>query len=467
MKNNLKNITLFILALAFLTSCNNDDVERLESLENLDDELITEREILKETSFIVGKILQNPDAKSEVIEKMKILNKEDFNISLHALMEHYDRLPVEEHKKIGEFQNKSNNHFKNLFIEEIAENSDLYPNLKSLRESQSSDEHSKSSRSNDLYINAGIYVPYLEVNDDVNDLEKDFLTTYDPLTFQRQHVAYEFDRSGERIKEIEIDFDYVESHPVVGIVPLDPCDYDHNNCGDMEASEFDFTGEILEWEGSGNTQNQSYLMVTNENHTDFNDEDFLVSTEFTAFRSKSSAWMRMFDRRLRLRFYVARAEKITVNNDGTVTPGPHSEHLASSSIRRRRANRDDRWYEAGSALDYDWSLRKVDQTVVVLTQHSIASNASVSFEGKIGVKIDSGEVEPVGSAIVSVNIPISRSNSKFRASKKITRNAAFDYNVGTGPLPADKCHNHEGHCYFINEMHHTSFILRHYLTPKN
>lgn len=511
----MKHIFIIAIIIGLFNSCSSEIIEDAKLSEEISEEILAEREILKETSIIIGKIINNKEARNEMTSKMKIFDEKDYNISLHALMGHDSKMTYREQEKFSELQLKGTKEsvFKKMFIDEVSNNEIEYPALMSLKKNLKQKGLHNKSNENDLDINAAIYIPYLDVNEDENELGIDFYVGYDPLTFEDAEV-FKIDENGNIFDQRTANFEFVEDNRVVGIVPIDPCEYEPDNCNDfeMEPLVFDEQTNIYgsshfnqlqqfdphdgnpfiddgsswygentggggptgggnpnqgnEWDGSGNTQNTSYLMVTNENHEDFNDEDYLISTEFTAFRSKSSAWMRVFDRRLRLRFHFGRGEKLNVNENGTVTPGPESEHLASSSIRRRRAGRSHRWYDARVALDYDWSMRKVEQRLFVFTRHSIASNASVTRKAKYGVTANNGTVAPVAEDVVEVEINIQRSNSKYRATTPITRNFAFQYNVGYGPLPDDECLNYEGHCFFIHEMHHTSFILRHFITPK-
>ena len=493
-----------------MTSCTDDTLKNVDNSESMSDELLAEREILKETSFLVGKLLNNPDVRNEVITKMKIVDERDFNISLHALMGHESFMTYKEQQVSSQFLAKNNqNHFKEAFVNELSKNEIEYPSLAKMRKSQLEAGILKSGNDFELGVNAKIYIPFLEVNEDEDDLGDDFYISYDPLNFDNPE-GYIIDEDGIIKQTIEVDFDFANDNPVVAIVPIDPCEYDPDNCGDQELLplEFDpvnnfylsddpgfevptFTyhyddfqpGGIYsgsnssgsatqnsgnpnagnEWPGSGNTQRDWYLLATNENSANFHDGEFLVYTEFTAFRSRSSTWMRAYDSYLRHRFKVARGKVAIQNTNGSVVPASDSEELGGGSIRRHRAARLHRWYDLKKVVDYDWSLRKDEQVFSVWTRHNFLSNTTVNFQAKFGAEVSGDTVQPTASALITIDVPITGSSEKYRAQRAVPRSFAFGNNVGWGPTT--ECLNYEGHCFFIYNMHHTDFILRHYVSP--
>lgn len=131
--NNFKHIFIIAIMIGLFNSCSSEIIEDAKLSEEISEEILAEREILKETSIIIGKIINNKEARNEMTSKMKIFDEKDYNISLHALMGHDSKMTYREQEKFSELQLKGTKEsvFKKMFIDEVSNNEIEYPAFES------------------------------------------------------------------------------------------------------------------------------------------------------------------------------------------------------------------------------------------------------------------------------------------------------------------------------------------------
>lgn len=477
--------TMVVLIVLFIQSCTKTTDEEL-----LPDSTKQKRTLLRETSILVGMVLQNDQTRDEVVSVIHEVDPEGDAVSFSYLLGLGGTLKKNE---IGLFEKESSrasSSFKMALADHFLHNQEKFPSLaKAIQEKAGFEEGNISSRSsfdiaNELNQmleseNLQIFYPYDPEYEEDDRTVSEYILSYDPLVFTQTNEGFLFskDRTGYELIET-IDNTYVDENPVFGIVPIDPCDIQGNPCPyiTIEPTIVGIDGDLnvdgtTPWNANSSTlpplSNTPYLLTYSVDHKDIPEED-IISSYIPRIKINGTSWMGFLGRYQKLSFFRGFADKnlVTQNPDGSISVRGEGYPVKIGFRTRRRNIRRKRWLNFDVQFDPDWDMSENSQSMVVFSLHTFSGSASANVSVKAGVKLEDGEIKPHFEPGGTGTVSISTGSAKFRAAAELSRRQIFSSIVG--PDPGGKTVIDNGIEYNVKSVGIVDYYYKHWhtdLTP--
>lgn len=469
MKNNYLNRILVLSILVVFFSCDKESTEVLADLET--SEVIAERDlILKETSFLVGKLLTDSAVFEEVLGKMEEADKYDELVSLSYLMDVENSITKSELKaaKNSLTFNKGKGLFKEALLNEIITNSDSYTQISKLMEvkgiSNLSINTSKSGTQEliDLLTsqNMQIYYPY-EDKTLTSKNGEDFYITYAPTEYAETNEAFKYSSSNtgkdfNLVSVGDVDNDFVDSNRVLIISPIDECDLQFAKCGYTDLDPIGGGGSDPDPLPNGGAK----LLNYNVDHSSVEEKDIL-STRFAGFKVNGNDWTGFAATHVKLDIYRGATDgKVTIDANGNIKAEAKAFNLMYHRIRAKGA-RKGWWYDVDidEEFDDDWNMSENEQAIIVFTKHHLKAEASASFEAKLGIDKD-GKVTLEGNVKVTGKVTVGAAKQRTKA--QLSRRQVLSTIVGNGTTGETRTSN--GVNYNVKRSQIFHYYFKHYYT---
>jgi len=422
-------------------SCS-EDTEKLE-LSNLKEN--EKRELMKETSILLGSLLSDKNVKEEVMSKMKEVDEYGELVSFAYLFDLESGLKENETSAIKSNKKKqrSENLLKLALVKEFSGNETNYQAIK--KEISKNYSNSQKARTSLEIANnlssllasqeLQVFYPYDPeyANDDRSVQE--FYVSYDPLSNTKTNTGYKFVEGSKDFVTIDgLSNSFLDNNPVYVIVPIDDCDIPGRPCTYIQGtpSSYDpITGDYnklgtLPWTKDGIPPpliNQATLLPYNVNHNLIPEGD-IVSSYIPKIKVNGTEWMGWGGTHQKLRFFRASADgKLTQNADGSITVEGNKYLTIDVRIKRKDINKSKNrvWIDVNAEFDSDWNMSENSQSIAVFSVHDLKGEASFDLSAKAGIKFENGAFVPTVEATRSVTVKVTTGSAKFRANVETSR----------------------------------------------
>lgn len=434
----MKNFKL-LLAFCFLAVISFFSCEKENILENPEPEQLTsEKKLLKETSLLIGNIFKSQDVQKEFLSKMNDVGYDNQSVSLSYLL---DRDDVIKKNELSAFNKKSSLKSKNLFKialqKEFQENSNKYPiindlvntqslNLKSSSKNDVIDQLTKSLASKELQI----FYPYSNEYDTDSKSLTDYYVSYDPLDGSDTNEGFHFtnQKSARSNNMMIINNDFIDENPVFLVVPIDNCDIEGRIC------EFDDVNPI----GGGNDDSlppytgRPKPLTYNVNHKDVPEGDIL-SSRIPMIKINGTSWMGFAGTHQKLAFHRGSVSGTTALSSGQIVASASSYPVKYIRVKRKYIKRKLRWVGFNAEFDPDWDMSENTQAFAVFSVHHMRGEASTESSVKVGMKTDStGTLVPTVEPTVTTKVTMKQNSSKYRFKVELSRRQILSTITGKG-----------------------------------
>jgi hypothetical protein len=360
--------------------------------------------------------------------------------------------------------------FKKALLNEINDNVAAYDNLSKLMESKglySTTSKSSEGSPEDLIDflanqNMQIYYPY-EDKTITSKGEDDLYVSYAPTDYVEVNEVFkvsksETGKSFDLVSIGDVNNDFVDSHRVLILAPIDNCDQQYAKC---DYNDLDPSGNGG-WGGGPDPlpNGGAKLLTFNADHTSIEEKDIL-STRFAGFKVDGNDWLGFGATHQKLEIFRGATDgKVSIDANGNIKAEAKSFDVMEHRIRAKGA-RKGWWYDVdiNEEFDDDWNLSENEQAIIVFTKHHLKGEASVSFEAKLGLD---KTLKPTAEASVKVTGKITVGAAKQRTKAQLSRRQVLSTNVGNGTT--DETRSSNGINYNVKRSKIFHYYFKHYVT---
>ena len=424
-----------------------------------------EDNLLREVSEIVGRALADPDAREEVIARMREADSLEELVTLSYLLDMEEGLNRRELSalKAGKLHLKAGqNRFREALLEELGRDLEQYPVLSGILEGKDAGMTSAKPGGNRpqafLEALAGerleIYHPF-EGPHQTARARRSVYVSYRPAAFRESNEAFEITSgSPVLIPSGPIDNDFVDRNDVYIVGRMDDCDRPYSRCDyvDLKPDERVRTPEPIEAEPK--------LLTYNADHSTMEEED-IISTRLAGFRIRGKDWLGFGATHQKLVIFRGSPDgKISVE-DGRIRAASNSYRIGYFRIRAKGVKKG-WWYHQNEEFDDDWNMSESEQAITVFTRHHLTGSATVELNTKAGLKLSGGKIKPVAEATVGSRVKITLGSARQRSKSQLSRRQVLSSIVGPGVTGATV--NRDGVDWNVKKSGIFQYYFKHYYT---
>jgi len=476
MKKLLSTLFLMLIMVSIISCTNEEEIENENLTENLNG-IDSKNNFLKETSLLVGTILNDNKVKDFVDKTIKE-STEDHNIlSFSYLLDNEKGLRKDEVNLYKSKDNKNvSNPFRDALHKELLSNNKAYPVIskKTNFNRISSDSNKSLNSGNDIEnllveSNLQIFFPYgtPDDNEEVDYSEDDmsineFYVTYEPTEFTQTNTAFKYSPNG--MTEMVLHNDFLDDNPVYVISPMDQCDIRGQRCNLIELDIYgDNTTDDPYSTDPDPLENSPTLLTYNVNHNNIPETD-IISTVIPKIKINGTSYMGFGGTHQKLRFVRGTTDgsAITQNSNGTITASGNDYKIKDFRCKRKYLKRKKRWLSLNGQFDPDWNMSENTQVLGVFSLHRFEAEAKATFTAKSGFKVEADGFKPSTEGSGSVTIEVKVGSAKFRANTELSRRQTLSTIVGPGITGNTISDN--GVDYNVKKIGIIDFYLKHYYT---
>lgn len=463
MKTKFTKLFAITLTGALLTACTTrEEITPVEEPQASAELTITQKQaIKKETALLVGRALRDKTVRDYVINEMKDVSEDGEVVSFSYLTGRDKSLRKNEvekfKKKKTTAKTTSENIFDKAIQQEFERNPKDYKNINDLYEAKKAQSITARVPADDLtgtlIDGQQLYMPYNETYS-ASYVPATYYTSEEMLDGSPTNSGYYFDGYVERYIS-SMDNNFIDSKPTFIVSETDPCDVAGGTCSSIELTA-----------SSGNfnpINNTPQLLISNINHTEVNDENYLLSSKIPRIRINGTSWMGFGGTHQKLVFMRGSydTQNVSVGTNGIINATGYKEVIGEFRTKRKNAKYK-YWLDFNKNFDTDWRMGENEQALAVFSQHHLAATGSITVSPKVGLKYNftTNKIEPTAEATFGVNLQLSFGSTKFRSNASQSRKYNLAYNVGPGLT--GKTYNYNGIDWNVKDLGIVEYFYNHY-----
>ena len=388
-------------------------------------------ETAKEFSQLLGKVMQDKEARVTLSEHIQRYDDFGDAVSLSTLLGDKQNMPPSELASLNRAGNNyslrtGTNPFRETLLQHSLERFDAYPFLERAFETfraRPERAQQRVSIQEDLiafFASQGlvIHFPY-EERFNWGTYTGSITTTYDPLIREDWNEGFLYTPTGGGLAGAEgkrlpyVDDAYSVDNATLVVTYVDEDFY-----------ETQITPPVPELPTPAA---DAVILNYNVNHTSISQADILFTT-IPEVKLTERDYIGLFGLIVKVRLYRG-SSKVKVNFDGTVGATAEADTYRYDLIKFSKDDiKLERWKTVNIQFDPDWDMTENSQQFFLFTEHNLTGKGKANAGVKVGY--DFLEKKPTAEATGSINIEVESESSRFRVNSELSRRSVLAYIVG-------------------------------------